>query len=396
MDTGCYDTSDVLSVFKSWSYSPDACLLQLASLHVKSFWNPTFGKRPWILQDYIEYNHIFTQLEMLLKEKARCVLKINVGVRNLEETLAVQDFFIQELVESLSVPNDPLKETRLHNMWKDMENFVENGIAAELRSKPTPKESTKAKATTVLEQNVKNTEIKAGDKSQINENGTCKTPVIKPNLLNPVRELPFYWRNSQNRLAKLEDKFKNFLKSSVFKLLRQVSKDKNKIIINFSDYQNSLGNYNQDYNNLLTVRIHQSIEMLIIGLINYKYKRKRKMSEDAKNDTFINVFDNLKLDERSNDADAKEKENRRLSMINQIDMALKYNNVLKVKQLMNEEDFLLLYEEDKKKINLKTRLAMLEIQEIRQAMEKEKINELKLSWDKQSNKEVGEETKKSK
>ena len=80
MDTGCYDTSDALSVFKSWSYSPDACLLQLASLHVKSFWNPTFGKRRWILQDYIEYNHIFTQLEMLLKEKARCVLKINVGV----------------------------------------------------------------------------------------------------------------------------------------------------------------------------------------------------------------------------------------------------------------------------------------------------------------------------
>jgi len=390
MDTSNEFFSDSVSVFCSWSSSPDACLLQLASLHAKSFWNPTFGSKPWILQDYLEYNHIFTQLEMLLKERARCILGINVGVMNCQEILAIQDSFIQELVDSLSVPGDPLKESRLQSMWKDMENFVNNGIAATIKSKPTFDSEIKEPAK-IMDNNIGNQKPISSMEPHINTINMNYNLEIKPTILNPVKELPQYWKNSQEKLTKLEKKLSNFLKSSTFKFLRQIAKDKNKIIIRFPIFQNLLGKCYQDYNKFSVVRIYQTNEMLISGLINYKYKRKRKMSEDAKANAFINVFDNLRIGENNN-ADEKEKANRRLSMINQIDMALKYNNVLKVKQIMSEDDFLLLTEEDKKKINLKTRLAMLEIYEIKQAMEKEKINKLKLSWEKH-NEEIVEKEK---
>jgi len=382
MDTSNKLTSDPVSVFCSWSYSPDACLLQLASLHAKSFWNPTFGKEPWILEDYLEYNHIFTQLEMLLKERARCLLGINVGTTDWKECLAIQNSLIQELVEALSIPSDPLKELRLRNMWKDMENFVNNGIAAKTKSKPTfidkPTESSK---TANSDNKIQKSMVIVN--SSTNSKYENHSLQIEPAILKPMQELPQYWRNSQEKLAKLEKRLNGFLKSSVFKFLRQVTKDKNKIIIRFPTIQNLLGKCYQDYNNFSTIRIHQANEMLISGLINYKYKRKRKMSEDAKVNAFIDIFDNLGIGE-NNIADDKEKANRRSSMINQLDMALKYNNVLNVKQLMSEDDFLLITEEDKKKINLKARLAMLEVYEIKQAMKKEKINKLKLSWEKQN------------
>jgi len=402
MDTSNKLSSDLESVFCSWSYSPDACLLHLASLHATSFWNPTFGKEPWILQDYLEYNHVFTQLEMLLKERARCMLGINVGTTDWKECLSIQNSIIQDLVDSLSFPNDPLKELRLQKMWKDMENFVNQGITATMKSKPTLDAKTKETKIQIAEntdmnkqeQKSKSTKELYTDKQNANH-----ASIIELSVLNPVKELPQYWGNSQEKLANLEKKLNGFLKSSVFKFLRQVNKDKNKIIIRFPTSQNLLGKCYQNYNNFSAVRIHHTFEMLINGLINYKYKRKRKMSEDAKVNAFINIFDSLRIDE--NNADEKEKANRRLSMINQIDMALKYNNVLKVKQLMDEDDFDLLTEEDKKSINLKTRLAMLEVYEIRQAMEKEKINKLKLSWEKQNKDkeqaaEEGEDAKKSK
>jgi len=401
MDTSNKLSSDLESVFCSWSYSPDACLLHLASLHATSFWNPTFGKEPWILQDYLEYNHVFTQLEMLLKERARCMLGINIGTTDWKECLSIQDSIIQELVDSLSVPNDPLKELRLRKMWKDMENFVNKGITATMKSKPTLNAKTKETKTQIVgntdidkQQKLKSTKEQCAVKQDANHAST-----IELSVLNPMKELSQYWKNSQEKLANLEKKLNGFLKSSVFKFLRQVNKDKNKIIIRFPTSQNLLGKCYQNYNNFSTVRIHQTFEMLISGLINYKYKRKRKMSEDAKVNAFINVFDSLRIDE--NNADEKEKTNRRLSMINQIDMALKYNNVLKVKQLMDDDDYDLLTEEDKKSINLKARLAMLEVYEIKQAMEKEKFNKLKLSWEKQNKgkeqaAEKGEDAKKSK
>jgi len=401
MDTSNKLSSDLESVFCSWSYSPDACLLHLASLHATSFWNPTFGKEPWILQDYLEYNHVFTQLEMLLKERARCMLGINIGTTDWKECLSIQDSIIQELVDSLSVPNDPLKELRLRKMWKDMENFVNKGITATMKSKPTLNAKTKETKTQIVgntdidkQQKLKSTKEQCAVKQDANHAST-----IELSVLNPMKELSQYWKNSQEKLANLEKKLNGFLKSSVFKFLRQVNKDKNKIIIRFPTSQNLLGKCYQNYNNFSTVRIHQTFEMLISGLINYKYKRKRKMSEDAKVNAFINIFDSLRIDE--NNADEKEKTNRRLSMINQIDMALKYNNVLKVKQLMDDDDYDLLTEEDKKSINLKARLAMLEVYEIKQAMEKEKFNKLKLSWEKQNKgkeqaAEKGEDAKKSK
>jgi hypothetical protein len=335
---------------------------------------------------------------MLLKERARCILGINVGIVNCQEILAIQDSFIQELVDSLSVPGDPLKEARLQNMWKDMENFVNNGIAAKIKTKPTFDAETKEPAK-IMDNNIENQKPTSLLDSQRNTKSMNYPSEIKPTILNPVKELPQYWRNSQEKLTKLEKKLSNFLKSFTFKFLRQITKDKNKLIIRFPIFQNLLGKCYQDYNKFSVVRIHQANEMLISGLINYKYKRKRKMSEDAKANAFIDIFDNLRIGENNN-ADEKEKANRRLSMINQIDMALRYNNVLKVKQIMSEDDFLLLTEEDKKKINLKTRLAMLEIYEIKQAMEKEKINKLKLSWEKQNEAAVENEkdkdTKKSK
>ena len=67
-------------------------------------------------------------------------------------------------------------------------------------------------------------------------------------------------------------------------------------------------------------------------------------------------------------------------------MALKYNNVLKVKELMSEDDFLLLSEEDKNKIDLKARLATLEVYEIKLLMEKEEMDKLKLSLEKEKEK----------
>ena len=72
-------------------------------------------------------------------------------------------------------------------------------------------------------------------------------------------------------------------------------------------------------------------------------------------------------------------------MINQLDMALKYNKVVQVKQLMDDDDFLLLSEDDKSKLNLKIRLAKLELYELKQTMEKDRLNKLKLSWEKQGN-----------
>jgi hypothetical protein len=402
MDTSNKLSSDFESVFCSWSYSPDVCLLHLASLHATSFWNPTFGEEPWILQDYLEYNHIFTQLEMLLKERARCMLGINVGATDWKESLSIQDSIIQELVESLSAPNDPLKEQRLQKMWKDMENFVNKGIAAKMKSKPAFNieiKETNTPSTENIDMNSQKQKPKSMKDPYANKQNASHSSTIELSILNPVKELPQYWRNSQEKLANLEKKLNGFLKSSVFKFLRQVNKDKNKLIIRFPTSQNLLGKCYQNYNNFSSVRIHQAFRMLISGLINYKYKRKRKMSEDAKTNAFINIFDSLRIDE--NNADEKEKANRRLSMINQIDMALKYNNVLKVKQLMDDDDFKLLTEEDKKSINLKARLAMLEVYEIKQAMEKEKINKLKLSWEKQNKgegkaAEEGEDARKSK
>jgi hypothetical protein len=267
-------------------------------------------------------------------------------------------------------------------MWKDMESFVNNGIAAKMKSKPTFDTNTE-EPSKVVNKTEKNQKSMSMNKTYTNSANASYASVIKPEILKPVKGLPQYLINSQEKLAKLEMKLNGFLKSSVFKFLRQGIKDKNKIIIRFPIFQNLLGKCYQDYNNFSVVRIHQANEMLISGLINYKYKRKRKMSEDAKVNAFIDVFDNLRIGDNNN-ADEKEKANRRSSMINQIDMALKYNNVLKVKQLMSEDDFLLVTEEDKKKINLKARLAMLEVYEIKQAMEKEKINKLKLSWEKQN------------
>ena len=158
---------------------------------------------------------------------------------------------------------------------------------------------------------------------------------------------------------------------------------------------NLLGNFQKNYNIFPSTRIYQTNEELILGLINYKYKRKRKMSEDAKDATFIDVFNNFKIKEEE-PLDKKEKENRRLAMMNQVDMALKYNNVLKVKQLMNDEDFLLLSDKDKISINLNSRLASLELYEIKQAIEKEKVNKLKLSWEKQVNEENNQADNKTK
>jgi hypothetical protein len=159
-----------------------------------------------------------------------------------------------------------------------------------------------------------------------------------------------------SKLLKLESKLNIFLKSASFKLLRQISKDKNKIIINFSTSQNLLENLEENYKIFPTNRIYQSNEKLILGLINYKYRRKRKMSEDAKDAPFINIFDNLLPTVRKN-TDMKEKENKKLSMINQLDMALKYNKVVQFKQLMDDDDFLLLSEDDKSKLNFKNKIS---------------------------------------
>lgn len=376
MDTSMTMSSDFISVFRSWSYSPDACLLHLASLHAKTFWNPTFGKHAWILQDYIEYNHIFVQLEMLLKERTRCILGLNVGICDLKETLAIQNSFIDELVQSLACPNEPLKQMRLMNMWKDMEEFAKNGIAAEQKSKPT----LKPEPNISLENTMKPDDLKTKSKEPEPLNHLNMENAKQSKILSEMassQDLPQYWKNSQAKLLKLEKKLNELLKSSVFKFLRQVSKDKNKLIIRFPSIQNLLGNNQQNYNNFPTVRIHQAFENLITGLINYKYKRKRKMSEDAKDSIFVNILDNA-TDNDKDKLDAIEKENRRLSMINQLDMALKYNNVLTVKRIMSEEDFLLLSDKDKEKIDLKVRLATLEVYEIKQQMEKEEMNKLTL------------------
>ena len=371
MATSTRQTSEFQSGFNSWSYSPDACLLHEASLHVKSsFWNPTFGVKAWLLSDYIQYSHIFIQLEMLLKEKVRCILGLNVGITNLEETLSVQDYFIQDLRKSLSVPSDPLKEARLESMWKDMEEFIKKGIA--LNKKTIKPLKTKSKALPI------STTRKS--EAKITKNSTMTSAVgqdyqqqsIKPDILNPVKELPYYWKINQNKLLKLEKRLNTMLKSSTFKFLRQVSKDKNKIIINLFESQNLSGKISQNYNIFPTTRIYQTNEELILGLINYKYKRKRKMSEDAKVASYINVFDHLKA-KGEELLDEREKTNRRFAIINQVDMALKYNNVLKVKQLMGSEDFLLVSDQDKSSINLESRLAALELYEIKQAMEKEKM-----------------------
>lgn len=396
MDTSTKCASDFISAFRSWSYSPDACLLQIASLHVKSLWNPTFGNNAWILQDYLEYNNIFIQLEMILKERTRCILKLNEGTCDQNETLTVLNNLTKELVESLCVPNDPVKEMRLRNMWKDMEDFAARGIAIEQKSKPTI--ASKFKSSEIhpnkpsLDVNMRRKKmVKIDDDTKTMKD---KTKEIKPDLLTPLKELPLYWKNSQEKLLKLEKKLKNFLKSAVFKFVRLVSKDKNKIIIRFPTSQNLLGKSEQNYNVFNAVRIHQTNEMLIEGLINYKYKRKRKMSEDAKEATFIDMLDNLTLDK--NNLNVTNRDNKRQSMINQMDMALKYNNVLKVKQLMDEDDFLLLTEDDKKKINLKVRLARMEVYEIKQAMEREKMNKLKLSWEKQEKQDKKEDKKERK
>lgn len=376
--------SDFISVFRSWSYSPDACLLQLASLHAKNFWNPTFGKHAWILQDYIEYNHIFIQLEMLLKERVRCTLGLNVGISDLKETLAVQNFFIDELVQLLVCHEEPLKEARLMNMWKDMEEFANNGIAVEQRLKPTLKPEPNRSLLNIEKTDEKNSHSNKPRLAENFYNGDVKQEKIVSEFVS-THELPLYWKNSQTKLLNLEKKLNGLLKSSTFRFLRQVSKDKNKLIINFSTSQNLLEKCQQNYNDFSTVRIHQAFEELIVGLINYKYKRKRKMSEDAKDSIFVNVFDNL-VENNEDRFDKIEKENKRLSMINQIDMALKYNNVLKVKQLMSEDDFLLLSEEDKNKIDLNARLATLEVYEIKSLMEKEEMDKLKLSLVKEKEK----------
>ena len=384
MDTSTTMESDFISVFRSWSYSPDACLLQLASLHAKNFWNPTFGKHAWILQDYIEYNHIFIQLEMLLKERVRCTLGLNVGISDLKETLAVQNFFIDELVQLLVCHEEPLKEARLMNMWKDMEEFANNGIAVEQRLKPTLKPEPNRSLLNIEKTDEEKSHSKKPRLAENLYNGGVKQEKIISEFAS-TRELPLYWKNSQTKLLNLEKKLNGLLKSSTFRFLRQVSKDKNKLIINFSTSQNLLEKCQQNYNDFSTVRIHQAFEELIVGLINYKYKRKRKMSEDAKDSIFVNVFDNL-VENNEDRFDKIEKENKRLSMINQIDMALKYNNVLKVKQLMSEDDFLLLSEEDKNKIDLNARLATLEVYEIKSLMEKEEMDKLKLSLVKEKEK----------
>lgn len=378
MDTSTRQISEFQSVFDSWSYSPDACLLHEASLHVKSsFWNPTFGAKAWLLSDYIQYSHVFIQLEMLLKEKVRCILGINVGITNLDETIAIQDYFIQDLRNTLSLPNDPLKEARLLSMWKDMEEFASKGIALKTR-KNKPIKNNKPGTLSVPNTRKSRAEIKETKEITTMANTVEKDrqqEPIKLDILNPVKELPYYWKMNQNKLSKLEKKLNSMLKSSTFKFLRQVSKDKNKIIINLFEAQNLSGKFTQDYNIFPTTRIYRTNEELISGLINYKYKRKRKMSEDAKDASYINVFNHLKVKDEEQ-LDEKEKVNRKLAIINQVDMALKYNNVLKVKQLMSEDDFLLVSEQDKNSINLKSRLAALELYEIKQAMEKEKMEQL--------------------
>ena len=381
MDASKDMSSDLVSVFSSWSSSPDACLLQLASLHVNSLWNPTLGKHAWILQDYLEYNNVFVQLEMLLKEKARCILRLNVGTIDVNETLVTLDALISELVESLSVPNDPLKESRLQNMWKDMEEFTIKGIneLTKLNKKPTSEvENTPSK--TSIKQCKCSEKTSAGSNDNImNSNHKILT---ESNLSYLQSEFVKQQPPILSKLLKLETKLSTFLKSASFKLLRQISKDKNKIIINFSTSQNLLENLEENYKIFPTNRIYQSNEKLISGLINYKYRRKRKMSEDAKDAPFINIFDNLLPTVRIN-TDMKEKENKRLAMIEQLDMALKYNKVVQVKQLMDNDDFLLLSEDDKSKLNLKIRLAKLELYELKQTMEKDRLNKLKLSWEKQ-------------
>ena len=381
MDASKDMSSDLVSVFSSWSSSPDACLLQLASLHVNSLWNPTLGKHAWILQDYLEYNNVFVQLEMLLKEKARCILRLNVGTIDVNETLVTLDALISELVESLSVPNDPVKELRLQNMWKDMEEFTIKGIneLTKLNKKPTSEvENTPSK--TSIKQCKCSEKTSAGSNDNImNSNHKILT---ESNLSYLQSEFVKQQPPILSKLLKLETKLSTFLKSASFKLLRQISKDKNKIIINFSTSQNLLENLEENYKIFPTNRIYQSNEKLILGLINYKYRRKRKMSEDAKDAPFINIFDNLLPTVRIN-TDMKEKENKRLAMIEQLDMALKYNKVVQVKQLMDNDDFLLLSEDDKSKLNLKIRLAKLELYELKQTMEKDGLNKLKLSWEKQ-------------
>jgi hypothetical protein len=383
MDASKDMSSDLVSVFGSWSSSPDACLLQLASLHVNSLWNPTLGKHAWILQDYLEYNNVFVQLEMLLKEKARCILRLNVGTIDVNETLVTLDALISELVESLSVPNDPLKESRLQNMWKDMEEFTIKGIneLTKLNKKPTSEVENTPSKTSIKQ-------CKCSDKTSVGSNdntmnSNCK--ILTESILSYSQSKSMKQQPPiLSKLLKLETKLNTFLKSASFKLLRQISKDKNKIIINFSTSQNLLENLEENYKIFPTNRIYQSNEKLISGLINYKYRRKRKMSEDAKDAPFINIFDNLLPTVRTN-TDMKEKENKRLSMIEQLDMALKYNKVVQVKQLMDDDDFLLLSEDDKSKLNLKIRLAKLELYELKQTMEKDRLNKLKLSWEKQGN-----------
>ena len=383
MDASKNMSSDLVSVFGSWSSSPDACLLQLASLHVNSLWNPTLGKHAWILQDYLEYNNVFVQLEMLLKEKARCILRLNVGTIDVNETLVILDALISELVESLSVPNDPLKESRLQNMWKDMEEFTIKGIneLTKLNKKPTSEVENTPSTTSTKQRKCSDKTSTGSNDNTMNSNHKMFT---ESNLSYSQPEFVKQQPSILSKLLKLETKLNIFLKSASFKLLRQISKDKNKIIINFSTSQNLLENLEENYKIFPTNRIYQSHEKLISGLINYKYRRKRKMSEDAKDAPFINIFDNLLPTVRIN-TDTKEKENKRLSMIEQLDMALKYNKVVQVKQLMDDDDFLLLSEDDKSKLNLKIRLAKLELYELKQTMEKDRLNKLKLSWEKQGN-----------
>jgi hypothetical protein len=142
---------------------------------------------------------------MLLKERARCRLGINLGTTDWKECLDIQDSLIKELVDSLTVPNDPLKEIRLRNMWKDMENFVNNGIAAKMKSKPTfdinagepPKVANK------IEKNQKSMSI---NKTYASSTNASYVSVIKPEILKPVKGLPQYLINSQEKLAKLEKK----------------------------------------------------------------------------------------------------------------------------------------------------------------------------------------------
>jgi hypothetical protein len=322
---------------------------------------------------------------MLLKEKVRCILGLNVGITNIEETLSVQDYFIQDLRKSLSIPSDPLKEARLESMWNDMEEFTRKGIALKKKINKPLKTKSKALPTATTRKST----------AKITETSTVTNTVgkdyqqqsIKLDILSPVKELPYYWKTTQNKLLKLEKRLNTMLKSSTFKFLRQVSKDKNKIIINLFESQNLSGKLIQNYNNFSTIRIYQTNEELILGLINYKYKRKRKMSEDAKDARYINIFDHLKAKDEEQ-LDEREKTNRRFAKINQVDMALKYNDVMKVKQLMNDDDFLLLTDKDKSSINLKPRLAALELYEIKTAMEKEKMKKLEMEGAKMKKEEA--------